>query len=98
MKLASLGEVTALYPHLAEQIKVKLSKHKYEIELKEIDFYIIECHDDPQQPLDESSIADILLTGSLRCHRGIRGVFGNNSACCCEDEWVPIEKLTPSPA
>lgn len=89
MPAVSCSEVFASMPHLAEKVLAKLvAVSEGRIDPEDIEWVLVECHDEVDQPLDEAACADVLLTCSLPSHRGVAGRFGDHYACFCEEHWI----------
>ena len=56
----------------------------------EIAWFLVECHDDPDQPLDEAACADVMLTGTLPARFGVAAVAGEVFVCRCEQGCVSV--------
>jgi hypothetical protein len=92
MKPISFEEASDLHPQLVEQVVDKLSAARGDLLPTDISWYLVECHDDPDEPLDEAACADLMLTGSLPAKRGVCGMVGEHFACFCEEDCVSVKK------
>lgn len=48
-----------------------------------VSWFVMACHDDPEQPLDEEACATLMLTGELPCNLGLMGRIAGREACVC---------------
>ncbi len=90
----SFAEANGKYPDKVQRVLVKLTAdHKTAIDPQTVDWFVMACHDDPDQPLNEASCADIMLTGSLVYHEGLYGRIDGQFACSCDKKFVAVDKL-----
>jgi hypothetical protein len=87
----SFAAAAARYPQLVEQVVAKLGRTKPGTTPQDVSWYLVDCQDDADQPLDEGVCADILLTGSIPFRVGVCGFVGNTFACFCEGDCKPVE-------
>ncbi|MDR3436811.1 hypothetical protein [Telmatospirillum sp.] len=89
MKSLSSDEAIRHYPHLARQVLAKLrGVQAVDVDPRSVTWHALDCHDDPDQPLDEAACADVMLTGNLPCRHGLCGSMAGHFACYCDEGCV----------
>lgn len=78
------GDVVVRYPALAEQVLGQLNQVCEGVKVDQVDWYLVDCSDDPDAPLNETAAAELMLRGQLQSFPGIRGTIGRHFACCCD--------------
>lgn len=93
----SFREVSRRSPQLVADVMARLDGVKHGVSPGEISWFLVECHDDPEQPLDEAACADVMLTGRLPCRRGVCGILGAHYRCACGLGSIPcgVSAVTP---
>jgi len=86
---AALGE----HPDLVGKVLNKLAQSISDVNPAEVSWYLVACHDDPAQLLDEAAIADVMLTGKMPCRVGICGKLAGHHGCSCHLDWVEPGQL-----
>lgn len=99
MKPLSPDEAIRQFPHLVRLILDKLGQaHGAQTEGAAVDantvtWHALDCHDDPDQPLDAGACADVMLRGSLPCRHGLCGTVDGHFACYCDEGCEPADIL-----
>ncbi len=93
MMPVSFSEAASLHPELARQVLAKLQHEKRDVKADDIAWFLVQCHDDPDQPLDEGGCADLMLTGRLPCRHGVCGFAGSHFGCFCQEDRVACGAL-----
>ena len=92
MKPVSLSEAIRRHPELVDQVLVKLSRNVEGLTAGQVSWYLVECGDDPDQPLDEAACADVMLTGRIPVRHGVAGRVAGHFGCCCSVDYAPCGK------
>lgn len=71
------------YPDLVMSVISKLASQVLHLDPSAISWSSVQCHEDPDQPLDETVIADIMLTGQMTCRIGLCGTINGYYGCAC---------------
>ena len=93
MMPVSFSEAAGRHPELARRVLAKLQQKRHGTTAQDIAWFLVECHDDPDQPLDEGGCADVMLTGTLPCRHGVCGFVGNHFGCFCDEDRVACGSL-----
>lgn len=78
-------DVAACHPGLVAQVVARLSQACEGLDAKQIDWHLVHCGDDPEMPLNETAVAELMLTGKLRGLTGVSGAIGPHFACVCKE-------------
>jgi hypothetical protein len=81
-----LSEASRLFPELVERVFQKLAKNGATREA--IQWYLTECPEETDQPLDEGACADLMLTGRVPTRCGVAGRMGEGFACSCRGSFI----------
>ncbi len=92
MKPVSFSEAAGRHPELVRQVLAKLSRSRRGLTANEVSWYLVECGDDPEQPLDEAACADVMLTGTVPVRHGVAGTVAGHFGCCCSVDYAPCGK------
>ena len=90
----SFAAAAAHYPQLVEQVVAKLGRTSQGVTVQQVAWYLVDCQDDAEQPLDEGACADIMLTGRIPFRMGVCGYLGASFTCFCESDGKPVEHDT----
>lgn len=82
----SFEQARADFPDLVLTVINKLSAQVPNLDPGAIAWASVVCHDDPDQPLDEGAIADLMLTGRIPCRFGLAGSLNGYYGCACQQQ------------
>jgi hypothetical protein len=89
----SYAEAKSRHPDLVGQVLAKLAQSKRDVDPAEVSWYQVDCHDDPDELLDEGAIADVLMTGKMPCRIGVCGKIAGHFGCFCHLKMVDYDKV-----
>lgn len=81
MTPVAYDDIATRHPQAVGYVLGKLGQGRQPVNPADVAWFLMECHDEPDEPLDEAAAADIMLTGTLPCCRGIAGRLGRRFAC-----------------
>ena len=93
MTPVSFAEAQARHPDLVAKVLDKLAQSVRDVNPAEVSWYVVACHDDPAELLDEAAIADIMLTGRMPCRIGICGKLAGHFGCFCNTRMIEPDKI-----
>ncbi len=85
MAFVPFQDVAVSHPVLVERVIARLRQACEGLDARQIDWHLVDCGDDSELPLNEQSVAELMLTGKLQGRPGVRGSVGPHSACFCEE-------------
>jgi hypothetical protein len=83
MTPVQLSEASRLFPELVERVLEKLALAKTDVTKEAIQWYLTECPEETEQPMDVGACADLMLTGQVPTRHGVAGRVGEHFACYC---------------
>lgn len=87
MSPETYDQMCGRYPDLANRVLAQLVfAAGRQVDPHEVEWTLIECHDDFDQPLDEAGCADVMLLSELPCRHGVAGRCAGYFACFCEED------------
>lgn len=84
MASVSFRDIAVRHPGLVKQVIAQLSQACEGLNAEQIVWHLVDCGDDPEAPLNENALADLMLTGKLPGLPGVSGSIGRHFACVCE--------------
>ena len=89
----SYADALERYPDLVTVVLNKLAAQTRHIDPAQVAWAEVNCHDEPDQPLDEAAAADLMLTGSLPCRLGVCGTLAGHYGCACIEKRMQVDEL-----